>query len=172
MLSGLIGALIGALIGGIFTYMTTRNTLLDSLDSKSGWRKELFNVASKNEITLDDVFRIKAALRLEKHSAQDMKAYSFKFMTNVIFNICLDLIKRYDFEDTDERNKKKEIKKNDREIVRVCARYLLKYHWDYLTAPSLFKTVLRDSYRKRYGQFAKETCEQIKQLGGNIVYES
>ncbi|MGH1747448.1 hypothetical protein [Enterococcus entomosocium] len=157
--------LVSGFVGGLSTQFISKNNLRDSLDTKSGWRKELFNIASKDKITLDDVYRLKAAIRLSKHTNKRMKVYSFKFMTNVIYNLCDEYIDEYEND-----CKKSPIidNYNHREIIRICARYLLKYHWDYLSSFTIFRGVLKDSRLRKFDKYAEESCKQIQENYGKI----
>lgn len=57
-----IGA-IAAVIGAFIELFVTSMTLKDNLDSKSEWRKALFEVASKDEVTLESINILRATLR-------------------------------------------------------------------------------------------------------------
>ncbi|EOH8749228.1 hypothetical protein ACMDXZ_001651 [Enterococcus faecalis] len=157
--------IISAGISSLIAYFISKNNLRDSLDTKSGWRKELFNIASKDKITLDDVYRLKASIRLSKHTNKRMKVYSFKFMTNVIYNLCDEYIDEYEND-----CKKSPIidNYNHREIIRICARYLLKYHWDYLSSFTIFRSVLKDSRLSKFDKYAEDSCKQIQENYGKI----
>ncbi|MEG0293757.1 hypothetical protein [Enterococcus sp.] len=85
---GSILAVIVSLIALLGTMFSNKKQLNDSLDSKSGWRKELFDVASKEEISIGDLQRIRSALRIFKHNHRLVK-YSFDWMTNFMI-IVLD----------------------------------------------------------------------------------
>lgn len=159
--------LISGFIGGLSAYFISKDNLRDSLDTKSGWRKELFNIASKDKITLNDVYRLKAAIRLSKHTNKRMKVYSFKFMTNVIYNLCDEYIEEY--EDSCEKSPIID-NYNHREIIRICSRYLLKYHWDYLSSFTIFRGVLKDSRLRKFDKYAEETCKQIQENYGKINF--
>lgn len=85
-----IGAIIGAFatLGGIVLafYLANRLALNDSMDSKFGWRKELMDIASKDEITLADIYRIRASVRYYPHLKPTQ--LSFRWMTNLIIKLC------------------------------------------------------------------------------------
>lgn len=57
--------MIVTIISLIYTNKRFDKTMLDNLDSKSGWRKTLFEIAGKDRITLEDVFKIRACLRFD-----------------------------------------------------------------------------------------------------------
>lgn len=176
LLSGFIGAIIASVLAAGIALYTSKNSLRDSLDTKSGWREDLFNTAAKTIITVDDVYLLKAALRLSKHSTVNMTRYSFKFMTNVIFNLCDDLLANYDLDSVHHSSSGKipdppVLSKNDSESVRICARYLLKYHWDFLSSGRFLKYTLKDSSLEKFNRAAEETCRQLKELGRDISYE-
>lgn len=144
-----INIIFSGLIGGIVGFMgqqfvASRN-LRDSLDSKSGWRKELYNVASKYEISLDDVCRVRGALRyvpknridlLSKNA--DMGRKDFDQMTSTMIIFCDNILKDYSSNEEETKNrelksaKPKVISEIDAEILRAFTRYLLKHHWEYL----------------------------------------
>lgn len=65
MLDGFIIGGIAALVGAVIELIVANMTLKDSLDSKSRWREQLFNVASKDKIELKDVYTLRTALRFE-----------------------------------------------------------------------------------------------------------
>ncbi|MES3703198.1 hypothetical protein ABFV70_06725 [Staphylococcus arlettae] len=45
----------------------------DSLDSKSGWRKELFKIGGKVNLTYDDVYQFRSALRFNEKRTTNQK---------------------------------------------------------------------------------------------------
>lgn len=76
-----------AIMSALLTfYLANRLTLNDSMDSKSGWRKELMDIASKEKITLADIYRIRASVRYYPH--QTPTRLSFRWMTNLIIKLC------------------------------------------------------------------------------------
>ena len=143
-LSKIIGPFITAFIT---LYIARRITLSDNLDSKSGWRKELFEVASKANPTMDDVYRIRAALRSspkyrekQRLGRNDIRPYEFAFMSDLFSEMCDD---KAFFKDLCKSNKcycnngccckrTKDKLLNDKgaELIRIMARYLLKIHWE------------------------------------------
>ena len=152
-----IGAIIGAFatLGGIVLafYLANRLALNDSMDSKSGWRKELMDIASKDEITLADIYRIRASVRYYPHLKPTQ--LSFRWMTNLIIKLCDEyFVEVYKYKKAGTNNGGQNIiiipsainsnrqfrrrltnstvaisPEND-EIVRIICRYLLKYHWE------------------------------------------
>lgn len=136
-------------------YLANRLTLNDSMDSKSGWRKELMDIASKDEITLADIYRIRASVRYYPYPYSKTNQLSFRWMSSLIINLC----DRYFVEVYKDKkagtnnggqniiiiqsaiNSSRQFRRhltnstvtvlpeND-EIVRIICRYLLKYHWE------------------------------------------
>lgn len=107
------------------------------MDSKSGWRKELMDIASKDKITLADIYRIRASVRYYPH--QTPTRLSFRWMTNLIIKLCDEYFvgiykdKRfriYECENGDNLTSKVIVSPENDEIVRIICRYLLKYHWE------------------------------------------
>lgn len=129
LFSGFIGAIIGSLI-------SINVQKMNELDSKSGWRKKLFELASKDKMSLDDVFLLRTTLRYTKHSGPN-EAYSFKFMSNQITDFCESIISYY--ENNESADSSTMItNKYDREKIRIYARYLLKNHWEVFSSKILF----------------------------------
>lgn len=137
----IVSAIIGAaatLVGVVLAfYLANRLALNDSMDSKSGWRKELMDIASKDKITLADIYRIRASVRYYPH--QTPTRLSFRWMTNLIIKLCDEYFvgiykdKRfriYECENGDNLTSKVIVSPENDEIVRIICRYLLKYHWE------------------------------------------
>lgn len=150
MMANVIGTIVGALLA---FYLANRLTLNDSMDSKSGWRKELMDIASKDEITLADIYRIRASVRYYPHL--EPTYLSFRWMTNLIIKLCDGyFVEVYKDKKAGTNNGGQNIiiiqsainssrqfrrrltnstvavsPEND-EIVRIICRYLLKYHWE------------------------------------------
>jgi len=61
--SEVIAAIIAAIVSGYIS----RKELLDSLDTKSGWRRDIFLVAAKTYLSTDDIYLILAALKFKPH---------------------------------------------------------------------------------------------------------
>lgn len=80
-------AFLGAVIVGLITL--TGNNATD-LDSKSGWRKSLYDLSSKDYMTIEDVYRLRASLRYMKYS-KTVK-YSFNHLSNHIIDFCDEII--------------------------------------------------------------------------------
>ena len=123
--------MIVTIISFIYTNKRFDKTMLDNLDSKSGWRKTLFEIAGKDRITLEDVFKIRACLRFD--SKKDHKNI-FDKKTDEIIDYCNDMQKIYD-SDTCKNGDKCESKilsKKYREKARIYSRYLLANHWEIL----------------------------------------
>ena len=79
------GTVIGAIIATIGVVITIINNqylknkeLLNSLDQKSEWRKELMNIAAKPVMQLEDVYRILASLRFLPKSKDEIEGEEIK----------------------------------------------------------------------------------------------
>lgn len=110
-----------------YTNIHHKRTMLNSLDSKSEWRKKLFEIAGKNDIKLDDIYQLRAALRFNSKNVTDEKLSDFDKVNIIIIEYCKKL--------TNENNIKnmvydKQIKLHDKEIIRLFCRYLLADHWE------------------------------------------
>ena len=127
-----------AVIISVFTlYKQIKNNRLSDLDNKSGWRQRLMDIAGSDEITIKDVYTVRATLRYAKHNSGD--AYSFKRMSDSISDYCDCLTaknKRYLFLIEKSNSVKNTansgcLNYEDAEIIRICARYLLKNYWGF-----------------------------------------
>ncbi|AMY05043.1 hypothetical protein CD149_04915 [Staphylococcus condimenti] len=112
-----------------------RKELLDNLDSKSEWRKQLYDIASKTLLTTDDVYRVLASLRyLPKKQKRIVGEHKeFDKINHIIFGEMYDIIEsKYagtgNLYPSDCRSK---LTFNESEIVRLYTKYLLKHHWEY-----------------------------------------
>ncbi|WP_204205998.1 hypothetical protein [Mammaliicoccus sciuri] len=119
-----------------------RKELLDNLDSKSEWRKQLYNVASKTFIDTDDVFRVLASLRYFPHEEyKDDESNDERYFieaTQTIYSDLYSIIETHkgEINDNIKNSKCDDIKVpilffEESEKVRVYTKYLLKHHWEY-----------------------------------------
>lgn len=155
----ILSGLIGAILGGLISFRSNKENLNDSLDSKSGWRKQLFDIASKNEIVLDDVYRVRASLRYDKHKNERMIPFSFDWMSNLMIDYCEWLVEK--------RNCTINIKltKTESEIIRIFCRYLLKNHWEFRESMGPKSSISKQNYNSRPQEYAMETMNLfVKEL--------
>ncbi|MEB6120532.1 hypothetical protein MXM80_10710 [Mammaliicoccus sciuri] len=135
-----------AVVGVSFTIWASnknkKKELLDNLDSKSEWRKQLYDVASKTFIDTDDVFRVLASLRYFPHKKDDNNTCdgepTFQEATRTIYKHLYSIIETHKNEIDEILNDEEciDIKVpilsfKESEIVRVYTKYLLKHHWEY-----------------------------------------
>lgn len=132
-------AIVSALVAAIVALLNNRRSLQDSLDSKSGWRKELFKVASKTFLTTDDIYLILAALRyqpkVEWKKDEEKMPKDFQEMTAYMYHTLNDMLKNYLYDYTKVSTDKieesiKVLNNKDTDTVRLLAKYLLKHHWE------------------------------------------
>lgn len=169
--------LLGTILGNFISFHNKSRELQDSLDARSNWRVNLVDIASKECINLDDVYRLRAALRNVKHDPFEVELYSFDFMTNAIINICETIINTYDTNIIGKRKQEQYVKKtyitnkNDREIIRICCRFLLKHQWEYLTKSYKNPIVSKMGYNSKVNETAEDVCKEIERYGGRIDFE-
>ncbi|MCJ1780369.1 hypothetical protein [Mammaliicoccus sciuri] len=135
-----------AVVGVSFTIWSSnknkKKELLDNLDSKSEWRKQLYDVASKTFIDTDDVFRVLASLRYFPHYKDHNNTCdgepTFQEATRTIYKYLYSIIETHKNEIDEILNDEEciDIKVpilpfKETEIVRVYTKYLLKHHWEY-----------------------------------------
>lgn len=143
--------ILAAIVAVIGVYLTIKHNnetkkkeLLDNLDSKSEWRKQLYDVASKTFLTTDDVYRVLASIRYLPKKVSDMSESEqkhFDYATLIIFNEMYGIINenkenlKRTFEKTKETVKPENLivflKIEESEKVRIYTKYLLKHHWEY-----------------------------------------
>ena len=138
--------IISAVIAIIGVHFTINNNqklknkeLLNSLDQKSEWRKELMNIASQTFMTTDDLYRVLASLRFQPHKDTESKE-DFKFMTKKIYGDLNDMLNEKYNSKIKQKLSEKSCFKNkdytiyleykDTEIIRLYTKYLLKHHWE------------------------------------------
>lgn len=171
----LITLFLGTILGNFISFHNKSRELQDSLDARSNWRVNLVNIASKENINLDDVYRLRAALRNVKHDSIEVEPYSFDFMTNVIINICEDTVRNCDCQTIESTEQDKIVNRyltNDKdcEIIRICCRFLLKHQWEYLTKNYQNPIVRIINLKSKINNNAEDVCEEIKENGGKINY--
>ena len=130
-----------ATLGGVVLtfYLANRLALNDSMDSKSGWRKELMDIASKDEITLADIYRIRASVRYYPYPYSETNQLSFRWMSSLIINLCDEYfvetyrdkhVVSYRYDNSSNSQPSVNVLSENDEIVRIICRYLLKVHWE------------------------------------------
>lgn len=113
--------------------------LLNSLDQKSEWRKELMNIASKPILRFEDVYRILASLRFVPKTEKEIEKSNhqqFDEISNYIYCKLLDIIvKRFKGLEINsiliEKDLNQTLKLKEIEEVRQYTKFLLKHHWEY-----------------------------------------
>ncbi|MBB2508440.1 MULTISPECIES: hypothetical protein [Staphylococcus] len=99
-------------------------TMLDNLDSKSGWRKTLYEIAGEHTITIKNVQQLRASLRY-KEKSYNCTLSPFDTMNIIIIKYCNLLIKNKNHYNDDTT-----LNFNNSESIRIFCRYLLKDHWE------------------------------------------
>lgn len=145
-----LGTGILAIIGVCFTIFNSQRLknkeLLNELDQKSEWRKELMNIAAKPVMQLEDVYRILASLRFLPKSKDEIKGKiikikkskqkEFDVISNFIYKELNTILNNILLGSITEKTYTKEFLniplsiKNSEEI-RLYTKFLLKHHWEY-----------------------------------------
>lgn len=146
---------LATLIIGLFTvYITVKNlkrTMLDNLDSKSEWRKTLFKIAGKDNITMTDVYQLRAAVRFNTNN----KNFSSSKKLNYTFESMTDLIIHFTDKLVNEKNNtilfsfNNQLSENSKEMVRTFCRYLLANQWETLQLTPTEQHML-DKHSKKF----------------------
>lgn len=153
----LLGAIL-AILGVCFTIFNSQRLknkeLLNELDQKSEWRKELMNIAARPSISTKDVYRILASLRFlpkteieiygikieEKYKDKEKiekfisenKDKDFDVISNYIYNRLIEILKKqYKNANIDEKLTNAYLSIRESEEIRLYILFLLKHHWEY-----------------------------------------
>lgn len=154
--------------------------LHDSLDSKSGWRKELFNISSKHLISLDDVMRLRASVRYLKKSSTSIEnqqndiqylkriftrdIIDFDDMSDAIIDFCEYIRKNYEKKVWKSKLESKRLEYTEAEVFRALCRWLLKNHWETLDNISFGDSFAAEQKRNKNRTGVAETVDYIKTL--------
>lgn len=153
IISSIISAILAAVLSNHYANQRHKQDMLDKLDSKSGWRKELFELSFKSEYTVDDAFKFLSFIRFKTHSNPES---TFEYATNLMHKVCDEIV------ETDKNMKTKELDnsnyyihkykdninihiKNENKLKKVnieysiidsFTKYLLTHQWEYLQLSS------------------------------------
>ncbi|MGV2876146.1 hypothetical protein ROU88_09665 [Macrococcus capreoli] len=103
----------------------SRKQLLNSLDDKSDWRKRLYDVSSTSPLGINEVLTVRTSLRYVKKDTN--KLSPFDIVTNEIIDFCECIEQRYD---TCNNPQKFILTSQERKLIQLYTRYLLKHHWE------------------------------------------
>ena len=101
----------------------------DSLDSKSGWRKELFKIAGKDDLNYNDVYQFRSALRFNEKEKSKLVS-KFDKMNYIMIKYCKSLTKEDNLQFLERNKKRDSLTEIEKEIIRLFVRYMLKDHWE------------------------------------------
>lgn len=181
----ILAAFIGAVVAAFVTYLVSNRDLSDSLDSKSEWRKKLFEVASTYELTLDHAQTVRATLRFLPQD-KAVEEYSFAWFSNIMIKHLDDYILSGLYQEEKEsckisrRRKFRnilliDVKDNgiktlgafDTKIVRLFAMFLLKYHYENISSmgPKEYLFIGKRNKNKTYNPIVAEAyCKYVELL--------
>lgn len=144
------GEMVGMIIAAIITFLGTvyiavrtyNRSSYNVIHESSKWREELMKIASKNNIDIDDIYRMRASVYSTSSGAHPIDLLTIEYFKYIVpVNKACD--NRISFE--------------DREIARIICRGLLHINWIYNTRQlKYFKK--RDS-RKVYKKILFEILE-------------
>lgn len=159
------GALLATAVAALVSYFISNRDLSDSLDSKSGWRAKLFDVASKYELTLDDAQTVRAALRIFPQRKK-VEQYSFTWFSNAMIDYLDNYVLNRKFT-SEVLEKNTVINEKNTDIIRLFAMFLLKYHFEYRSSMGAKEYVFFDKKPKnrKANSLVKEVyAEYVKLL--------
>ena len=176
-----------AILGVCFTIFNNQRLknkeLLNELDQKSEWRKELMNIAARPSISTKDVYRTLASLRFlpkkeieiydikikEKYKDKDKekiekfigknKDKDFDVISNYIYNRLIEILKKqYKNANIDEKLTNAYLSIRKSEEIRLYILFLLKHHWEYNQSEEK-KEKFIDIERKEFKNVLKQVDE-------------
>ena len=101
----------------------------DSLYSKSGWRKELFKIAGKDDLNYNDVYQFRSALRFNEKEKSKLVS-KFDKMNYIMIKYCKSLTKEDNLQFLERNKTRDSLTEIEKEIIRLFVRYMLKDHWE------------------------------------------
>lgn len=128
-----------------YTSNNHRKTLLDQLDSKSEWRKKLFEVASSSSIGMQEVYTLRTSVRFD---CKDLPETIFEKKTNEIIKFC-------DCVTSSHSNINESLPFLEQEMTRIYCRYLLANQWEILQ----LTFIKRKFYKLQMGKWYKKEKE-------------
>lgn len=146
-------SLFGVLITIIVNTIIVTKKLNSDLDFSTDWRKNLSQIAGKSEVTLEDVYTVRAKLRFSKKEENS----EYVKVMNYIIDELEKMIKKG----------KSELIEEDKKKIRLICMYLLKIQWEYrgfmLPRNKCFKKILSI----RVNTYSKEFYSEFDKIEGN-----
>ena len=164
-----LAKIIYPLIIAFFVYQYTSNihkkNLLNELDSKSEWRKKLFEVAGEDEIKLKSIYILRASVRFD---IKDNPKSIFEKKSNDIIRFC-------DCITSSHSEIEEKLPYIEQEMTRIYCRYLLANHWEilqldikklihYKISKFLYFNIIRSSWYKKELELDRKTNALISDL--------
>ncbi|MGX0126553.1 hypothetical protein [Staphylococcus hominis] len=163
-------------IRGVRRTINSNQELLNSLDQKSEWRKELMNIASKTFLTTDDIYRVLASLRYlpkrpiemerENKAFNTISNYIYFRLKEILINICEEI----ELEESGDLSKEKltiHLNSKYTEEIRLYILFLLKHHWEYNKSKKdkqNFKKIEEIEFEKVKQRIKTlKTCDNLKE---------
>lgn len=159
-----IAAVIAALVAAFVAYLVSNRDLSDSLDTKSGWRQKLFEVASTYELNLDHAQTVRAALRFLPQD-EAVEEYSFAWFSNIMIMHLDGYILKKEYQVEQRGEKLGTLTDFNTKIVHHFAMFLLKYHYENRNSmgPKNYLFIADKNKNTRYNPIVAEACyEYIK----------
>lgn len=156
-----LGALLGAIIPAAISYFNNKKQLLNDLDNKSGWRAKMYEMASKPNIRMNDIYMLRTSVRVVKKKR--LTSSTFDWVTNDIIDFCNFLENKYYYRDLNY-DQSKLLSFEETQLFHLFSRYLLKHHWEVNQMKSfrfIKKLEWHDENRDLYYEIKKDENYQI-----------
>lgn len=118
----------------VYKYTTDnhKRTLLNELDSKSEWRKTLFEIAGLSIIKMENLYQFRAALRFTYKNEDDYcNLNHFDNMNIIIIKYCENLLEQKRAKDTkNKENQTVKFENCEMDSIRLFCIYMLADHWE------------------------------------------
>ena len=150
-----IVGLFGVLITTIVNTIIVTKKINSELDFITDWRKDLSKIAGKSEVTLEDVYIVRAKLRFSKKEENS----EYDKVMNYIIDELEKMIKKG----------KSELIEEDKKKIRLICMYLLKIQWEnrgfMLPRNTCFKKIFSTKVETYCNEFKTE-FDKIKENTG------
>ena len=125
-MSEMIGMIIAALVGALIAYVGAKKLPYNTIHESTNWRTELMKIASSKDITLNDIYRIRASVYSTSNGAYQTDKLAIHFFDY--------MIEKYGYHNENYSTE-------DKEYTRILCRGLLHINWIYNTRSFKYQKV-------------------------------
>ena len=145
--------LFGVLITTIVNTVVVTKKLNSELDFITNWRKDLSQIAGKSEVSLEDVYIVRAKLRFSKK----VESSKYNRVTNYIIDELENILEKAEVKLSEKSQKK----------IRLICMYLLKIQWENREYMLPRKSYFRRLFPLKIRAYCDEFYTEIKKIEAN-----